>query len=49
MQGKAPEHQRGDPPAQAGAVYLDSQKVGRIMLPGLRAEAKANPEVKDDT
>lgn len=33
----------------AGAVYLDSQKVGRIMLPGLRAEAKANPEVKDDT
>lgn len=32
-----------------GAVYLDSQQVGRIMLPGLRKEAKANPEVVDDT
>lgn len=32
-----------------GDVYLDSQKVGRILLPGLRLEAKANPEVKDDT
>ena len=33
----------------AGDVYLDGQKVGRIMLPGLRAEARANPEVVDDT
>lgn len=32
-----------------GAVYLDSQQVGRILLPGLRKEAKANPEVVDDT
>lgn len=32
-----------------GAVYLDSQQVGRIMLPGLRKEARANPEVVDDT
>lgn len=36
-------------PMVEGAVYLDSQPVGRIMLPGLRAEAKANPEVRDDT
>lgn len=36
-------------PSAAGDVYLDSQKVGRILLPGLRAEAKANPEVRDDT
>ena len=32
-----------------GAVYLDGQQVGRVMLPGLRAEARANPEVVDDT
>lgn len=32
-----------------GAIYLDSQKVGRFLLPGLRTEAKATPEVKDDT
>lgn len=31
-----------------GDVYLDSQKVGKIMLPGLRREANANPEVKND-
>ena len=40
----------GAAPATAeGAVYLDGQQVGRIMLPGLRAEARANPEVVDDT
>lgn len=35
-------------PGAVGAVYLDSQKVGRILLPGLRAEERANPEVVDD-
>ncbi len=31
-----------------GDVYLDSEKVGKIMLPAMRKQAKATPEVKDD-
>lgn len=33
----------------AGEVYLDGQQVGRVILPSLRAQARSNPEVKDDT